>query len=123
MVDYTDDETNGGDRLSLQQTLEKELTTSKKLSQADTRRFLDDYMRYRFGQVLSEQDFAKQAGVPESAIKDLFAQKQISNDDLSKIAKSLDISTDLLGEIAGYQKMSDAMHQTLDRFFKASAGQ
>jgi len=91
----------------------------QRLSSSDTRRLLEDYEHYRFGRVLSGQDFAKQAGVSESVIKDLFAQKQISNSDLDRIAKSIDVSPELLSEVAGYREMPERMLQTLARFFKA----
>lgn len=108
--------------MSLQKTLEQALHACQRLSPSDTRHLLDDYFQYRVGQVLSERDFAKRAGVPESAIQDLFAQQQTSDDDLHAIARSIDVSPELLSEIAGYHEMSHAMLQTLDRFFKAMAG-
>lgn len=91
----------------------------RKLGQSETKRLIDDYTLYRFGHVLSPGDFAKQAGVSEKAINDLLAQKPISSEDQMKIARSIDISTQLLGEIAGYQEMGEDLCHSLDTFFKA----
>jgi len=100
---------------------------SQRLSASDTRRLLDDYLRYRFGRAMSPSDFAKQAGVSTGTIDDLFAQKLVSDPDLKRIAQTIDVSVPLLEEIAGFRDMSPRMLQTLDRFFgalgKQQAGQ
>ncbi|HUX88673.1 MAG TPA: hypothetical protein VMW65_16840 [Chloroflexota bacterium] len=91
----------------------------RRLSAAETRRLIDDYTLYRFGHVLSAHDFAKQAGVSNQTIDDLLAQKQISDVDLSRIARSIDISPELLQEIARYCEMGSDMLHSLEQFFKA----
>lgn len=91
----------------------------QRLSPADTRRLIDDYTLYRFGYVLSPSEFAKQAGVAADTIDNLLAQKAISEDDLKKIARSIDVSPQLLSEIAGYHDMSQDTRTSLDRFFAA----
>lgn len=97
----------------------------QRLSAADTRHYLDDYLRYRFGQAGSSDDFAKRAGIAGDVVKNLYDQKQISEDDLHKLADAISVSHGLLKEIAGYEPMPELMRQTLDRFFTAQqkAGQ
>jgi plasmid maintenance system antidote protein VapI len=91
----------------------------QRVGPADTCRYLDDYLTYRFGHPMSPADFAKQAGVQTDQVEDLFAQKQIPDDVLQKIARSIDVSKDLLSAIAGYQPMDQATKQSLDQFFRA----
>lgn len=95
--------------------------TGARLGASDTRRLLDDYLRYRFWSVLTPGDFAKKAGVAETTIEDLFAQKSIDASDLDRIAQAIDVSAPLLSDIAGYHAMPPRMLQTLERFFKAEA--
>ena len=95
----------------------------QRLNPSDTRRLIDDYTLYRFGHALAPVDLAKQAGVSPAVVDDLLAQKQIAPHDLTKIAHAIDVSSELLSEIAGYREMSDDMRQTLDRFFAATAKQ
>jgi len=91
----------------------------KRLSPAETRRLIDNYTLYRFGHVLSVPDFAKQAGVSPRIIDDLLAQKPIPEDDLNRIARSIDVSPELLKGVAGYCEIgSDTLH-SLEQFFKA----
>jgi hypothetical protein len=95
----------------------------QRLSPADTRRLIDDYTLYRFGYVLSPSEFAKQAGVAADTIDKLLAQKVISENDLRRIARSIDVSPQLLSEIAGYHDMSPDTRTTLNRFFSELARQ
>jgi hypothetical protein len=94
---------------------------SQRLSPADTRRLMDDYTLFRFGYVLAPAEFAAQAGVAADTIDNLLVQKAISEDDLKKIARSIDVSFPLLAEIAAYQEMSPDTRATLDRFFTTLA--
>lgn len=91
----------------------------RRLDAADTRRYFDSYMRYRFDQAESPEDFAKRAGVSVEVVNDLFAQKQISEGDLDKVAQAINVSRGLLDEIVGYRPMPDLMRMTLERFFEA----
>jgi plasmid maintenance system antidote protein VapI len=86
-------------------------------SPSDTRRLIDDYTLYRFGHVLSAQDLAKQAGVSTEAVENLLAQKPIAPSDLDKISRAIDVSPELLSEIAGYREMDEGMLHTLNKFF------
>lgn len=94
-----------------------------RLSPSDTRRRINEYTLYRFGKVLSPEDLAREAGVSKEAVEDLLGQKQISDDDLKKIAQSINVSTQLLSEIAGYQDMSEDTRRSLDEFFQAAGSQ
>ncbi len=91
----------------------------QRLSPADTRRYLDDYTLYRFGQVLSPSDVAKQAGVATACIEDVLAQKPIGDSELGKIARAIDVSPQLLAAIAGYRVMAPDTRASLDGFFAA----
>lgn len=88
------------------------------LSEADRRRYFDDYLRYRFGSVKSLDDFAKEAGISSQAANDLFSPNRPSDADLDKVAAAINVSRALLDEILGYQPMPELMRQTLDRFFE-----
>jgi hypothetical protein len=93
---------------------------SQRLSPADTRRVFDSYTLYRFGHVLSPAEFAKQAGVEERTVSNLFAQQQIPEADLTRIARAVDVSPRLVSEIAGYQDMDGDTRTSLDRFLGAA---
>jgi len=88
------------------------------MSAADTRRYFDAYMRYRFGQTESPEDFARRAGVSVEVVNSLFAQKKISEGDLDRVSQAINVSRGLLDEIVGYRPMSELMRTTLDRFFE-----
>jgi hypothetical protein len=90
----------------------------RRLSPAETRRFLDDYTRYRFGHVLSPAELADKAGVPAAMAEDLYAQKPIPAADQHQLAAAINVSDELLAEVAGYRDMADDLRQSLDRFFQ-----
>lgn len=89
-----------------------------RLSPSDTRRLIDEYTLYRFGKALSPEDFAREAGVPKEAVENLLGQKQISDDELTKIARSINVSTQLLSAITGYLELDEDTRRSLDEFFK-----
>src|SRR5689334_15762541 len=91
----------------------------QRLSQAETRQLIDDYTLYRFGQILSPADLARQAGVEACIADEVFAQKPIPDADLNRIARTIDVSPKLLSEIAGYQDIESDTRSSLDRFFTA----
>jgi len=91
----------------------------RRLSAAETRRLIDDYTLYRFGHVLSAHDFAKQAGVSNQTIDDLLAQKPLPEAELNRIARSIDVSPELLKEIAGHGEIGSDLLHSLEQFFKA----
>jgi hypothetical protein len=92
---------------------------AQRLSAEDTRRYFDDYLRYRFGKAGSPEDFAKEAGVSADVVKGLLAQKQGSDADLAKVADAINVSHGLAEEIFGFRPMPEVMRHTLDRFFEA----
>jgi hypothetical protein len=96
------------------------LSKLRRLSPQETRRLIDDYTLYRFGHVLSPQAFAEQSGVAAACVDDLLAQKLIPPDDLRKIARSIDVSADLLSAIAGNSEMTDDSYRSLTEFFEAA---
>src|SRR5262245_19413505 len=91
----------------------------QRLSPAETRRIIDSYTFYRFGNRLSPADLAKQAGVESRAIDDLLAQQTIPEADLNRIARAIDVSPRHLSEIAGCQDISSDTRMSLDRCFGA----
>lgn len=90
----------------------------RRLTAADCRRYFDDYLRYRFGNVGSLDDFAKEAGISTQTANDLFSENHPPDADLDKVAAGINVSRALLDEILGYQPMPELMRQTLDRFFE-----
>jgi hypothetical protein len=90
-----------------------------RLTPAQTRACIDSYTLYRFGHVLSPADFAKQAGVECAHVEALLAQRPISEADLSRIARAINVSVFLLSQIAGYRDTDAATRTSLDRFFLA----
>jgi len=95
-------------------------TQHQRLSPSDTRRLIDDYTNYRFGKTLSPEEFGKQTGVSKQVVEDLCNQKQISPDDLHKLAEALNVSDQLLEAIAGYSEIGEYTLKSLNGFFEAN---
>jgi len=94
-------------------------TQRQRLGPSDTRLLSDDYTAYRFGKTLSPQDFGKEAGVSKQVVEDLCNQKQISHDDLHKLAEAINVSDQLLEAIAGYREIDRDTLKSLNGFFEA----
>jgi hypothetical protein len=94
-------------------------TQRQRLSPSDTRRLIDDYTHYRFDKSLSPEEFGKKAGVSKQVVEDLCNQKQISHDDLHKLAEAINVSDQLLEAIAGYREIDQGTLKSLNGFFEA----
>lgn len=93
-------------------------TQRQRLSPSDTRRLIDDYTLYRFGKTLSPEDFAREAGVSKQSVEGLLNQKQISHDDLHKLAEAINLSDPLLEAITGQREIEQDTLNSLNGFFK-----
>ena len=89
----------------------------QRISPSDTRRLIDDYTHYRFGRTFSADELAREAGTSKQAVENLCAQKQISPDDLRKLAMAINVSDQLLEGIAGYREIGPSTLKSLNGFF------